>query len=396
MRILLAPDKFKGSLTAPEVADALAEGLSAAIPDVEIDRCPIADGGEGTVDAAVAAGFRRVAVEVTGPTGKAVTAAYAVRGQTAVIEMAAASGLQLLPGGEPAPLTATSFGTGQLVTAALDAGARTIILGIGGSACTDGGAGLVTALGARLLDRGGRPLSPGGAALADLVDLDITTLHPAIAGAAASPVRIVLASDVGNPLLGATGAAAVYGPQKGATEDHVALLDAALTNWADTVERATGQRHRDDPGAGAAGGAGFAALALLNATMRPGIDVLLELHGFADRLRRADLVITGEGRLDTQTLHGKGPAGVAASAARHGLPVFAVAGQVTIDVAALTGSGITRAYALAELEPDSKRCITNARQLVIRTAERLASDWPLTTANAASGQHGSRPSGRLG
>jgi glycerate kinase len=332
------------------------------------------------VDAAVAAGFRRVTVEVTGPTGRAVTAAYAVRGQTAVVEMASASGLQLLPGGEPAPLTATSFGTGQLLTAALDAGAQTIILGIGGSACTDGGAGLITALGARLLDRTGRPLTLGGAALANLAHLDLTTLHPVLAGAKAPPVQIVLASDVTNPLLGPTGAAAVYGPQKGATGAEVALLDTALTHWADTVERTTGQRHRDDPGAGAAGGAGFTALALLNATMRPGIDVLLELHGFSDRLHRADLVITGEGRLDTQTLHGKGPAGVAASATRHGRPVYAVAGEVTIDFAALTRSGITRAYALTELEPDPERCIANARQLVTRTAQRLAADWTLTAA----------------
>jgi glycerate 2-kinase len=378
MRILLAPDKFKGSLTAPEVADALAEGLRAAIPGVEIDHCPVADGGEGTVDAAVAAGFRRVTVEVTGPTGEAVTADYAMRGQTAVIEMAAASGLQLLPGREPAPLTATSFGTGQLLAAALDTGSQSIILGVGGSACTDGGAGLITALGARLLDRAGRPLAPGGAALAGLARLDIGALHPALAGAKAPPVRIVLASDVTNPLLGPTGAAAVYGPQKGATGDEVTLLDRALTRWADTVERATGQHHRDDAGAGAAGGAGFAALALLNATMRPGIDVLLELHGFSDRLRRADLVITGEGRLDTQTLHGKGPAGVAASAARHGRPVVAVAGQVTIDSAALARHGITRAYALAELEPDPQQCMANARQLVIRTAQRLATDWTLS------------------
>jgi glycerate kinase len=269
-------------------------------------------------------------------------------------------------------LTTTSFGTGQVLAAALDADAQTIVLGIGGSACTDGGAGLITALGARLLDHTGRPLTLGGAALANLAHLDLTTLHPALAGARARPVQIVLASDVTNPLLGPTGAAAVYGPQKGATDADVALLDAALTHWADTVERTTGQRHRDDPGAGAAGGAGFAALALLNATMRPGIDLLLDLLGFSDRLHHADLVITGEGRLDSQTLHGKGPAGVAARATHHGRPVFAVAGQVTIDSAALARTGITRAYALTDLEPHPERCITNARQLLTRTAQRLA------------------------
>ena len=374
MRILLAPDKFKGSLTAAQVAAALAAGLRQARPDVEIDNCPIADGGEGTVAAALAAGFRRSSVTVNGPTGQPVPASYAMRADAAVVEMASASGLQLLPGGRPAPLTATSFGTGQLLASALDAGARTIVLGIGGSACTDGGAGMITALGARLADRLGVPLDLGGAALTRLTRLDLAGLHHALGGNHDTSTRIVVASDVTNPLLGPHGAAAVYGPQKGASNVDVALLEAALTHWGDIVEATTGTRCHDQPGAGAAGGAGFAALALLGATMRSGIEVMLELLDFRAKLERADFVITGEGSLDQQTLHGKGPAGVAAAAHRQHIPVIAVAGQVTLEPAQLTQAGFARAYALTDLEPQLERSIAHARELLANVGRQIGTN----------------------
>ncbi|MFE7501055.1 glycerate kinase, partial [Streptomyces albidoflavus] len=272
--MLIAADKFKGSLTAVEVAGHVAAGLRRARPGTEVEALPVADGGDGTVAAAVAAGFARHTREVTGPTGEPVTAAWALRGTTAVVEMAEASGLQHLPGGVPAPLTATTHGSGELIAAALDAGARTLVFGVGGSATTDGGAGMLTALGARLLTADGTPVGPGGAALAELARADLSGLDPRLA-----EVDLVLASDVDNPLTGPTGAAAVYGPQKGADEDDVRTLDAALTHYARVLTEALGDRvaeAAEAPGAGAAGGIGFGALVGLGARFRPGIEVMLD------------------------------------------------------------------------------------------------------------------------
>lgn len=373
MRILIAPDKFKGSLTAAEVADHLAAGLARVAPHVETDACPIADGGEGTVDAAVSAGFTPVPVTVGGPTGERIAAVYARHGDTAVVELATASGLHRLPGGRLAPGTASSRGTGELLAAALDAGATTLVLGIGGSACTDGGAGMIEALGARLLDGHGRPVGPGGDGLREIAHLDLDGVHPAL-----DTAQVVVACDVDNPLLGTRGAAAVYGPQKGATPTDVARLDEALAHWDRLVSATTGTRHADTPGAGAAGGVGYAALAVLGAELRPGIELLLELVGFEHRLARADLVVTGEGSLDAQTLHGKGPAGVAAAAARRGVPAVAVAGRVELDTDQLRQAHLRRAYALLALEPVPDRCMTRAGELLEATAARLAADWVLT------------------
>src|SRR3712207_1272644 len=263
MRVVVAPDKFKGSLSAPQVAAHLAAGLARAVPGTEVVQVPVADGGDGTLDAAVSAGYRRVPVSAQGPTGEPVEPAYADRDGIAVVEMADVSGLRRLPGGRPAARTASSYDTGEVVRAALDAGCRRIVLGIGGSASTDGGAGLVQALGGRLLDAEGRDIRRGGAALASVESLDLAGLHPALGDA-----EIVVASDVDNPLLGPRGAAAVYGPQKGASPDDVAELDAALARWAEAVREATGVDVADRPGAGAAGGVGFAALAVLGATLR--------------------------------------------------------------------------------------------------------------------------------
>jgi len=269
--VLVAPDKFKGSLTAAEAADRLVRGIQGAVPGVAVAASPVADGGEGTLDAAVASGFARRPVRVSGPTGEAVGAEIAVRGTTAVVELAAASGLALLPGGRPAPRSATSRGTGELIRAALDAGCTDIVLGVGGSACTDGGAGLLEGLGARLFAADGTPLRPGGVALADLDRFDQTGLDVRLRTA-----RLTLAGDVANPLLGPAGAARMYGPQKGAGPADVDALERGLRRWAEVVAPDA----TDLPGAGAAGGVGFAALAVLRARFRPGADVVLDLTGF--------------------------------------------------------------------------------------------------------------------
>lgn len=331
----------------------------------------MADGGDGTVAAAVAAGFARREVPVAGPLGGEVAAAFALRGGTAVVEMAEASGLQRLPGGVPAPLTASTHGTGELLRAALDAGARTLVLGVGGSASTDGGAGMLTALGARLLDAGGAPVPPGGGGLAALASADLSGLDPRLAEA-----ELVLAADVDNPLTGPKGAAAVYGPQKGASPQDVRALDAALARFAGVLEASLGARAAEcaaTPGAGAAGGLGHAAL-LLGARFRPGIEVMLDVLGFAPALERASLVITGEGSLDAQTLHGKAPAGVAAAARAAGRQVVAVCGRLALSPGELAAAGVSRAYALTDLEPDVARCLAEAGPLLERLAERLARD----------------------
>lgn len=362
--VLIAPDKFKGSLSAPQVAAHVAAGLRRTVPGIDVREVPIADGGDGTLDAALAAGFDRVPVTATGPTGEPVATGYARRGDTAVVELADVSGLARLPG-RRAPLTATSYGTGEVIRAALDDGCRTIVLGLGGSACTDGGAGMAAALGMRLLDTHGDELGPGGAALALLDTADTTGLHPGLADA-----EIVVASDVDNPLLGEHGAAAVYGPQKGASAAQVERLDAALARWA-TVLDAHDVATR--AGAGAAGGVGFAALALLGAVVRPGIEYLLDLVGFHDHLADASLVVTGEGSLDEQTLRGKAPAGVAAAARAAGVPVVAVAGRCLLSAEALTAAGFAGACALTDLESDPRRCVAEAGPLLERLAEqRLA------------------------
>lgn len=366
-RVLIAADKFKGSLSAVQVAEHVTAGLRAVVPGLDVAALPVADGGDGTVDAAVAAGFERRTVRVTGPLGEPVEAAYALRDGTAVVEMAEASGLRHLPPGVFAPLTATTYGTGELLRAALDAGAHTIVLGVGGSATNDGGAGMLAALGARLLDAAGKPVAPGGGPLAGLATADLGGLDPRLAA-----TDVVLAGDVDNPLLGPKGAAAVYGPQKGASGDDVAVLDAALAHYAEVLG-ATAEA--EAPGAGAAGGIGFGALVGLRAAFRPGIEVLLDVLGFQAALDGAALVITGEGSLDEQTLHGKAPVGVAAAARARGIDVVAVCGRLALPPAALGRAGIRRAYALSDLEPDPARCMSQAGPLLESLAARLAHDF---------------------
>ncbi|MER7489716.1 glycerate kinase [Streptomyces sp. NPDC126497] len=371
-RVLVAADKFKGSLTAVEVAERVTAGLRRVVPDLVIEALPVADGGDGTVAAAVAAGFERREVRVAGPLGAEVTAAYALRGDTAVVEMAEASGLQRLPAGVFAPLTASTYGSGELLRAALDAGARSIVFGVGGSATTDGGAGMLAALGARFVTADGEPVTPGGGGLAELASADLSGLDPRLAS-----VRLVLASDVDNPLTGPKGAAAVYGPQKGASPQDVETLDAALARLVKVLEEAVGPEaaaYAEAPGAGAAGGIGYGAL-LLGAGFRPGIEVMLDVLGFAPALERADLVITGEGSLDEQTLHGKAPVGVAAAARAANKEVVAVCGRLALPPQVLGRAGIRRAYALTDLEPDVARCIAEAGPILERTAGRIARDF---------------------
>ncbi len=369
-RVFVAPDKFKGSLTATEVAAAVARGFTAGRSDVEVSCLPVADGGDGTLAAALAAGFEAVPVTATGPTGEPVETAFARRGDVAVVEMADVSGLARLPGGRPAARTATSRGTGEVVAAALAAGARRVVLGIGGSATTDGGAGLLQALGAELLDADGGPIGPGGAGLERLARVDVSGVAAALGGA-----EVVVACDVDNPLTGPTGAAAVYGPQKGADPDDVVYLDRCLTRLADAVADATGRDLRDEPGAGAAGGVGFAALAVLGAQLRPGIDLLLDLLGFERLVAGADLVVVGEGSLDEQSLRGKAPVGVARRARAAGVPsVVAVCGRRDLDDAALREAGIDAAAALTDIEPDRDRCMAEAGPLLERLAQRIATE----------------------
>lgn len=362
--VVIAPDKFKGTLTAARVATHLAAGLAAARPDVGTIKVPVADGGDGTVDAAVAAGYRRVEIGVRGPTGGAASAAFAFDGSTAIVEAAQACGLTLLPDGELAPLTASSRGVGELILAAARMKAKRIVLGLGGVACTDGGAGLVRALGGICYDADHAELFPGGGELGQLKELNLSGLKDL------SAIEFIVATDVDNPLLGPSGAAAVYGPQKGATPEDVKVLEAGLTRWADVV----GSDFRDSPGAGAAGGLGFAALSFLGAHVEPGISMLLDLLSFEDHLRDARLVITGEGKLDEQTLHGKAPAGVARAAAAHGVPVVAVAGVSTLSPEQLEAAGIERAYALTDIEPDVATCLSSPGPLLESLAATIAAN----------------------
>lgn len=375
MRILIASDKFKGSATGSEVAAALADGIREIIPDAVVDAAPVADGGEGTVDAAVASGFTPVTVSVTGPTGRPVDATFALRDGQAIIEMAAASGLDVLPDGEKDALGATSRGTGELIAAALDRRATSIVLGVGGSACTDGGAGMLQALGVALRTED-RPVRPGGGGLVDLVSADITGLDPRLAA-----VSVVLAADVDNPLLGERGAAAVFAPQKGASADDVAVLEAGLSRLAELVDALPGVRaSASAPGAGAAGGVGYAALAVLGAVREPGIDVIQRLIGLEARIADADLVITGEGSLDDQSLGGKTPLGVSAAAARAGKPVVAVCGRATLDAAQAASAGFAQVYALSDIEPEPAKSMANAVPLLRELGRTIAADLPALTA----------------
>jgi len=373
MKIVIAPDSFKESLSAAGVASALARGLRQALPTAEIRECPLGDGGEGTLDAVLAATGGEVReARVTGPLGEPVTARWGwlAEQRTAFVEMASASGLELVPRARRDVRVATSHGTGELLRAALDAGAERLVLAIGGSATNDSGAGVLQALGVRLLDGQGQALAPGGAALASLASLDLTDLHPRLAA-----VEVVIAADVDNPLCGPQGASQIFGPQKGASPEQVRELDAALAHFATVTAATLGRDVSEQPGAGAAGGVGFAALAFLQATFRPGIEVVAELVGLEEALQDADLAVTGEGRLDGQTLRGKTPAGVLRLAQRHGVPVVAVAGSLGEGYDALYQQGLAAAFSLVPGPLSLEEALAQAEGLLERTARDIGRLW---------------------
>ncbi|MCM2445560.1 glycerate kinase [Rahnella sp. CG8] len=344
MKIIIAPDSFKESLSAECAAMAIEDGFRAVFPELEAVRLPVADGGEGTVDALIAAtGGHRIDIEVTDPQGHRVRGFYGVngKGDCAVIEMAAASGLMLVPAGQRDPLAATSFGTGELIRHALDGGIRHIILGIGGSATVDGGIGMVQALGGRFTDAQGIDLPWGGAALAQLAAIDLSALDPRLA-----QCRIEVACDVENPLTGPCGAAAVFGPQKGASAQDVQVLDAALAHLAAVIFRHLGVNVLEWPGGGAAGGMGVAARLFLRGNMRSGIDIIMDAIGLEEAMQGATLVITGEGRLDQQTINGKAPVGVARLAQRYHVPVIGLAGILGEGVEVVHQHGLDAVFSI--------------------------------------------------
>ena len=368
-RYLCAPDSFKESLTAMEAARAMAQGIENADHDAEVRCLPMADGGEGTARALVdATGGSMRAVPVHDPLGRPVEGHFGLLadGTTAVVETAEASGLALLEAKERNPLIASSYGTGELMLAAVRSGAKRIIVGLGGSATNDAGAGLLQALGVRLLDKNGNDLAHGGAALANLTTIDISTMDPALKN-----VAITAACDVTNPLTGPTGASAVFGPQKGASKDDVATLDAALAHFAQVIDSQLGVAVNDVPGAGAAGGIGAALKGFLNAEFRPGIAIVIEQSGLDAAAQWADVVFTGEGSIDFQTKFGKTPAGVAETAKRHGKPVIAVAGRIGTGIDELHEVGIDAVFGIAPGAASLSELLADAAANVTRTTEQI-------------------------
>ncbi|MEA4970013.1 MAG: glycerate kinase [Candidatus Pelethousia sp.] len=368
MKILLAPDSFKGSLSAAEVAAYLRAGILRVLPEAEVDMLPVADGGEGTCAAIVAAlGGEIIKTEVTGPNGNRVGAFFGRAGDMAVIEMAAASGLHLAPRNDLRPTKATTYGTGELMLRALDAGCKKILLGIGGSATTDGGAGMAQALGVRLRDASGQELGPGGGELGRLAHVDVSGMDPRVAGC-----EWIVASDVSNPLCGENGCAAVYGPQKGCTPQDVALLDRNLGHYARMLREQLGKDVADIPGAGAAGGLGAGLIAFCGATLKSGVDTVLDAVAFDERVADADLVITGEGRMDYQSAFGKLPVGVARRAkAIAGAAVIAVVGGIGQGANAVYAHGIDAITSIVDKPMALEEAIHNAPDLLQDTAERV-------------------------
>ena len=370
MKIVIAPDSFKESLTALQVAKIVAKGFREIFPDAEYVLLPIADGGEGTVDAMVAATSGTMhRVRVTGPLGEPVDGFYGLsgNGSTAFIEMAAASGLALVKPENRNPFLTTSLGTGELILAALDRGIREMIIGVGGSATNDGGAGMLQALGVRLLDRNGHEIVPGGRGLSSLVTIDASGLDPRLPAC-----RVQVACDVDNPLTGLRGASAVFGPQKGATTSMVAELDANLEKFGLLLEHYTGCKVIDKPGTGAAGGMGAALLAVIGAELRPGVEIVIEALHLEEMIVGADMVITGEGKLDGQTAGGKAPAGVAKVAARHNVPVIGIGGSLGADLMLDSLTGFSAMFGSVSKPCSLSVAIKEAENNLLRVARNIA------------------------
>jgi glycerate kinase len=370
MKIVIAPDSFKESLTALAVANEIEAGFRAFFPDAQYVKLPVADGGEGTVQAMIdASGGRRIELQVTGPLGEPVPAFYGLMGDgaTAVIEMAAASGLELVPAARRNPLHTTSYGTGQLILDALDAGARRFVLGVGGSATNDGGAGMLQALGGRLLDAAGADLNAGGGALAALARIDLSGLDVRI-----KDCVFDIACDVSNPLVGPQGASAIFGPQKGATPAMVEQLDANLRRYAEVIASDLGRQVAEVPGAGAGGGIGAGMMVFLGGRLRPGSEIVMAAAGLDAAVAGADLVITGEGRIDSQTIHGKTPIGVARVAQRHGKPVIAIAGGLASGAAVVHAHGIDAVFGAVSRPCTVEEALADAARNVRVAARNIA------------------------
>ena len=370
MKIVIAPDSYKESLSALDVATAIEQGFSDIFPDAEYVKIPVADGGEGTVEAMVEATEGRIVrIAVTGPLGEQVEGFYGLSGneKSAFIEMAAASGLELVPQNKRDPLKTTSWGTGELIRHALDAGVKHIIIGIGGSATNDGGAGMVQALGAKLLNGDGEQIAPGGSALESLQSIDTSELDTRL-----KSCRIEVACDVTNLLTGKKGASAVFGPQKGATAEMISRLDGALERYAKIIERDLDINVLELSGGGAAGGMGAALYAFCGAQLRPGIEIVTEALGLAEQLADADLVITGEGRIDSQTIHGKVPVGVAKVAKRYNKPVIGIAGSLTADAGVVHDHGLDAIFSVIYTVCSLEEALRNARENVRITARNVA------------------------
>lgn len=370
MKIVIAPDSYKESLSALDVATAIEQGFSEIFPDAEYVKIPVADGGEGTVEAMVEATEGRIVrISVTGPLGEQVEGFYGLAGdeKSAFIEMAAASGLELVPQEKRDPLKTTSWGTGELIRHALDGGVKHIIIGIGGSATNDGGAGMVQALGAKLLNGDGEQIAPGGSALESLQSIDISELDERLKNC-----RIEVACDVTNLLTGKKGASAVFGPQKGATPEMISRLDSALERYANIIERDLDINVLELSGGGAAGGMGAALYAFCGADLRPGIEIVTEALGLAEQLADADLVITGEGRIDSQTIHGKVPVGVAKVAKRYNKPVIGIAGSLTADAGVVHDHGLDAVFSVLYTVCTLEEALRNARDNVRMTARNVA------------------------
>ncbi|WP_404473059.1 glycerate kinase [Vreelandella venusta] len=373
MNVLLCPDSFKDALSAEQAAQAMACGVKRATPSATLTVCPLADGGEGSLEALVAAtGAERRELTVQDALGRPRQAFWGWHREqrTAFIELAEASGLQHLSAQERNALHTSTYGVGELLKAALDAGAEKALLLLGGSATNDAGAGMLQALGAQLLDQQGSPLPPGGAALQRLATLDLAALDPRLA-----KLQVEAAVDVDNPLLGERGASAVFGPQKGASRDDVAQLDRALGHFADLCADALGRDDREHAGAGAAGGMGFAARTFLNATLTPGINMIMQQAKLPDLLAQADLVITGEGRLDGQSLAGKTPIGVARAAHQQGKPVIILAGSLGEGWQACFDEGVTAAFALADGPMSLEQALPRTAELLAARCESIARLW---------------------
>ncbi|WP_307893043.1 glycerate kinase [Bacillus swezeyi] len=375
MKIVIAPDSFKESMTSMEAAVSIEKGFKAVLPDAEYIKIPVADGGEGTVQALVdATGGELIYKKVTGPRGTPVKAAYGLLGdgKTAVIEMAEASGLHLVPPKQRNPLLTTTRGTGELIADAIEQGADKMIIGLGGSATNDGGAGMASALGVKFLNRDGKEIQDGGGKLSQIAQIDMSGLHPAL-----KQIKFEAACDVDNPLTGPRGASAIFGPQKGATEEMAALLDQNLKHYAEMIRDELNLEADLLPGAGAAGGLGAGLYAFLKAELKSGVEIVLDTLSFSERIKGADLIITGEGKIDGQTIYGKTPAGVAKRAGKADIPVIAFAGSLGEGCELVYDKGISALFSIVPGITSLEESLANGSAYLEHCARNIAAVWSL-------------------